>query len=74
MKKVKYDPSEDAAYIYIQSPEDLEWKVIDTYCCDYNEVGWMINIDFDRDNKIVWIELIPASRYLTKEFLSQFMN
>ena len=69
MKKITYDSTIDAAYIYFQNESSELGIVKNTYCCDPREVGWMINIDFDRDGKIYWIELISASHYLSNEVL-----
>ncbi len=78
--KVTYDASEDAAYISFyntsSTPETLTQNstVTSTYCCDLNEVGWMINIDFMEDGRIFWIELIPASLYLSQEVLKNALS
>lgn len=71
MKKISYDPIEDAAYIYFQDRENTTWVVWDTYSCDYQGVGGMINIDFDEEGKIFWIEFMPASQYFSDEILSK---
>lgn len=69
MKKITYDATVDAAYIYLQSSEDMGNIVTKTYCCNADEVWGMINIDFDNDGKIFWIELIPGSLYLSDAIL-----
>ncbi len=63
MKKITYDPTEDAAYIYFQE-KNTSSLVCRTCSCDYQEVWGMINIDFDANGRIFWIELIPWSLYL----------
>ncbi len=71
MKKITYDPSVDAAYIYFQLLENMSGIVSQTHCCDPKEVWGMINIDFDKTGKIFWIELMPASLYLPYEILKE---
>lgn len=74
MKKITYDSSIDAAYVYFQLSENTNGIVSKTHCCDPEEVWGMINIDFDKDGKIFWIELIPASLYLSDETLKDALN
>lgn len=70
MKKITYDVSTDSAYIYFHEPS-IHRIVSKTYTCESSEVGWMINIDFDEIGKISWIELIPASMYLSEDLLKK---
>ncbi|MEK7535956.1 MAG: DUF2283 domain-containing protein [Patescibacteria group bacterium] len=67
MVKIKYDKSADAAYVYFSEfpPE----KVEKTYLCDPQEVKGMINLDFDKDGKLIGIEVMDASKKLSKELL-----
>ena len=74
MKKITYDELADAAYIYFQLPEPLDGTVAKTHCCDPEEIWGMINIYFDKNGKIFWIELIPASLYLPDEMLKNVLN
>ena len=60
--RITYDQEADAAYIYLVpiSPGG----VARTYTCDPNEVKGMINLDFDRDGRLLGIEVLDASRSL----------
>ena len=66
--KVTYDRSVDAAYIYLS--EDIrDGYIKKTYLCDPDEVGGMINIDFDEDGRILGMEVLDASHHLSKKML-----
>jgi uncharacterized protein YuzE len=65
--KITYDKNADAAYIQIQ--EIFPGGVKKTYLCDPEEVGTMINLDFDENNILVGIEVLDASKKLPKEVL-----
>lgn len=63
-----YDPEADAAYI--QFVEEIGvGGVTKTVGCDPLEVGGMINLDFDRDGRLLGIEVLDASRILPREML-----
>ena len=66
MIKLTYDKRADAAYIFLQDPGT---DVAKTYPCDPKEINGMINLDFDREGKIVSIEVMDASKKLPKEIL-----
>lgn len=65
--KVTYDPSVDAAYIYLT--DIRPGGVKKTYECDPNEVGTMINLDFDDEGRILGVEVLAASAHLPKSVL-----
>ncbi len=67
MIKITYDKKADAAYIYFS--EFPAEKVARTYPCDPSEVDGMINLDFDENNKFIGIEVMDASKKLSKELL-----
>ena len=68
MIKLTYDKSADTAYIYLDNIQPGE--VAKTYPCDPTEVDGMINLDFKKNGVLVGIEIIGASKKLTKEFLA----
>ena len=65
--KVEYDKTANAAYIYLTNIED--GGVNFTYPCDPSEVGGMINLDFDNNNRLLGIEVLDADKILPKELL-----
>lgn len=69
--KIEYDKNADAAYIYLISEEEIktEW-VKKTYSCDPIEVYGMINLDFDSNGFLGGIEVMDASKKLSKELLN----
>jgi uncharacterized protein YuzE len=67
--KITYDPTIDAAYIYLVSSID-SGEVYSTASCmlkSYIE----INIDFDRTGKILGFEILDAGNVLPDEILRQ---
>lgn len=64
---ISYDAEVDAAYIYLA--QDTNIRVHHTYCCDPSEVNGMINLDFDKEGKLVGIEVIDASKKLPLDIL-----
>ena len=61
--KFEYDRDVDAAYIYLQHPiKDGEVK--NTVELDN------INLDYDKDGKLVGIEILNASRLISRKILS----
>ncbi|WP_120521408.1 DUF2283 domain-containing protein [Arthrobacter celericrescens] len=68
--RIKYDPSANAAYIYLV--EDIyAGSAAKTYSCDPIEVGGMINLDFDRDGRLIGVEVMDADKRLTRETLAE---
>lgn len=66
--KITYDKLADAVYIY------LTYTKNQTTNTDSFEIKKIIpfgdiNIDFDKNNLIVGIEILEASRHLSKKFL-----
>ncbi len=68
--KITYDPSTDAAYIYLV-PKIETGGVNATYCCDPLEINGQINLDFDASGRLVGIEVLGASRKLPADLLKQ---
>ena len=70
MIKITYNKGADAAYIYLKSSADslLGW-VSKTYLCDPKEINGMINLDFDAEGRLWGIEILDASKKLSKDIL-----
>lgn len=70
--RITYDKTVDAAYIYIVdsiSPGEVEI----TYTCDPKEAG-MINLDFDKNGRLLGIEILGASKKLPPEVCNSAEN
>lgn len=67
MITVDYDKEADAAYVNFG--EIGKSEVARTYLCDPKENDGMINIDFDAKNQIIGIEILDASKKLSKEII-----
>jgi len=67
--RVTYDPTADAAYIYLVD-EIGAGGVAWTYLCDPREMDGMINLDFDHDGHLVGIEVMDARSKLPQSLLS----
>lgn len=68
--KITYDKRADAVYIYLVTnlgPREVK----KTYPCDPIEVNGMINLDFDKEGRLVGIEILGAKSKLPKEFLEK---
>ena len=65
---VRYDVTVDAAYIRLKR-EDEHLNFSHTYCCDPAEVGGQIHLDFDKDGRLIGIEVLCASRLLPLDVL-----
>jgi len=63
--KFEYDKEVDAAYIYLQYPIK-EGEVKKTV-----ELNENIIIDFDKSGKMIGVEILAASKILSKEALKQ---
>ena len=70
---IKYDKDIDAAYIYLKS-EITKDEVDNTYCGDVDEVGGMINLDFDKNGRLLGIEVLGAKNKLPREVVDQLMK
>lgn len=63
-----YDKEADAAYIYFQTKDIKSAKTFDDGC-----FGDLI-FDFAKNKKLIGIEILNASRYLTKEVLNSMLR
>ncbi|MET8809312.1 DUF2283 domain-containing protein [Streptomyces sp. NPDC004546] len=66
--RVTYDKTADAAYVYFIDPQ-AGAKAARMYPCDPIEVGGMINLDFDEQDRLIGIEVLAASTKLPKRLL-----
>ena len=66
--RVEYDASVDAAYIYLV-PKIPAGGVERTVPVDPRQIDGMINLDFDSDGRLVGIEVLDASQFLSPELL-----
>jgi uncharacterized protein YuzE len=67
--KITHDKSTDATYIYLT--DGIEAGGVEkTYCCDPLEVNGQIHLDFDKQGKLIGIEVLDASRLLPEALLS----
>ena len=62
--KITYDKDADAAYIYLVDIDGGDVKQTKSVPCDGVVDFGTINFDFDRDGKIVGIEVLTASNIL----------
>jgi len=69
--KITYDKIADAIYIYLS---DKECNSTSTYMCDPKEVGGMINLDFNKEGKLIGIEVLDAKSMLPVEIVSNAIN
>lgn len=73
--KITYDKNADAIYIYLNSEKQgVSGWVKKTYMCDVDEVGGIINMDFDENNYLSGIEVLDASKKLSKDFIDKAEN
>jgi len=63
--RIEYDRDVDAAYIYIEEPTK-NGKVKKTI-----ELNENIILDFDENNKLMGVEVLSASKILSKKVLSE---
>jgi uncharacterized protein YuzE len=67
--QIRYDSPADAAYIYLGESRG-PGSVVQTYACDPVQVAGMINLDFDKDGRLLGIEVLGASAKLLPELLA----
>ncbi|MGW8604678.1 DUF2283 domain-containing protein [Streptomyces sp. NPDC055893] len=66
--RVTYDATANAAYLQLVDPRDGA-GVARMYACDPVEVDGMINLDFDKEGRLVGIEVLAARSKLPKRLL-----
>ncbi len=67
MIKTTYDKSVDAIYIYLK--EIVPGETSFTYSCDPFKIKGEINLDFDKKNRLIGIEILDASKKLPKTII-----
>jgi len=67
--KLEYDPQIDAAYISL-ADEIGSGAAATTVPVDPEEIDGEINLDFDRDGRLIGIEIQSASRFLPPSLLA----
>ncbi|MEN6634008.1 MAG: DUF2283 domain-containing protein [Candidatus Polarisedimenticolia bacterium] len=67
--KIVYHPSTNSAMIYLT--EIPPGAVARMYACDPREVGGMINLDFDKDGRLLGIEVLDARGKLPHDALAK---
>jgi uncharacterized protein YuzE len=65
--RVTYDGSADAAYIHLAP---IKADGVATTVSGEGEAG-SVNLDFDRDGRLLGIEVLAASRWLPREVIEQ---
>jgi uncharacterized protein YuzE len=65
---IKYDRPANSAYIYITKINPGEVSL--TYPFDPYEIGAEINLDFNKDEKLLGIEILNANKHLPTELLN----
>ena len=70
--KVTYDEDVDAAYIYLT---DIAVGGVATTVPGWPDSdAFIVNLDFDRDGRLVGIEVVGGSAKVPPEFLMRFAN
>ena len=67
--RVTFDPTADAAYIYLSESSSAEFGY--SYNCDPVEAKAMINLDFDRDGRLIGIEVLGAQAHLPADVIAR---
>jgi uncharacterized protein YuzE len=67
--RVTYDPEVDAAYIYLREIE--AGGAVYTYLAEPEIQTDMINLDFDREGRLIGIEVLSASLHLPPELIAR---
>ena len=63
--KIEYDEEADAAYIYLKYP------LKDGECKTTKELNENVIFDYDKDGKLVGVEILHASKVLTKKVIEE---
>ena len=70
--RVTYDETVDAAYIYLVEIDSSE--VATTVPGDPRSEAFGVNLDFDKDGRLLGLEVESASSLLPPSFLNRFAN
>jgi uncharacterized protein YuzE len=71
--RMTYDESADAAYIYLMD-EVAPGAVVKTSVCSTHLKGAAVNLDFDRNGKLLGIELLGARLLLSAEAIARLSS
>lgn len=71
--RIEYDARIDAAYVYFVA-EIAPGGIAKTVPVDPREIGGEINLDFDRDGRLIGMEIQGASRFLPAHVLGAPRN
>ena len=63
--KIEYDREADVAYIYLKYP------LKDGECKKTQELNESIIVDYDGDGKLLGVEILNASKLLTKKVIEE---
>ena len=63
--KIEYDKEADVAYIYLKYP------LQDGECKKTKELDGHIILDYDGEGKLLGVEILNASKILTKKFIEE---
>lgn len=66
--RLTYDKQIDAAYLHLVDTIGPN-QVSKTVPVDPREIDGEINLDFDRDGRLIGIEILAASRFLSRSLL-----
>jgi uncharacterized protein YuzE len=66
--RVTYDPSVDAAYIYLREAAARDASY--TYVAEPEIPTDLIDLDFDSDGRLIGVEVLSASRHLPAALLA----
>lgn len=64
-----FDRGNNAAYLGLSKAGEAR-IVAKTYACDPLEVGGMINLDFDAEDRLIGIEILGATTKLRQSVIS----
>ncbi|MFE6049220.1 DUF2283 domain-containing protein [Kitasatospora sp. NPDC056446] len=67
--RVTYDKTADAAYVYLTDPQ-VRTRSSYMHPCDPEDVGGMINLDFDERGRLIGIEVLGAASKLPEYLLA----
>lgn len=64
--RITFDKNANA--VAIQLTDELDYSEF-VYLCDPKQIGGMINLDFNKDGKLIEIEIMDATKFVPKEVL-----
>jgi uncharacterized protein YuzE len=64
--RITFDKNANAVEIQLTKDRDYSNFV---YPCDPREIGGMINLDFNKEGKLIGIEIMDATKFVPKEIL-----